>query len=88
MREDRLRPKNICTQPRAKTSAENVRKLLETAAVAVPEDTAEAHSLAKTMVSEIAERDVHVLKSDEEKIKDKILPYHHSSPTSTTPFQP
>ena len=56
--------------------------------MAVPEDTAEAHSLAKTMVSEIAERDVHVLKSDEEKIKDKILPYHHSSPTSTTPFQP
>jgi len=48
-----------------------VRKLLETATVPVPADTAEAHSLAQSIVSEIAERDV--LKSDENKIQKEIL---------------
>ena len=57
----------INSQPRAKTGAQNVRKLLQTAVVPVPEEAAEALSLAKTMVSEYAERDV--LKAEEEKIK-------------------
>ena len=61
----------ICWQPRKKTSEANVRKLLETATVPVPADTAEAHSLAQSIVSEIAERDV--LKSDENKIQKEIL---------------